>query len=305
MKKVIQYLETHQPRFIAELCQYLRFPSVSAQPQHQPDLLACAEWIRRHCQEVIGLEARLCPTRGNPVVMARTPRTTPKPHYFVYGHYDVQPGQPDDAWNPPGSAFEPRITNNQVYGRGSSDNKGQHFAHLKALEAYLQTGTELPCDITVLLEGEEETGGRSLAEWVAAHRTELACEAVIISDTGMAGPQLPALTCRLRGLVAVELTIHGPNRDLHSGGYGGCIDNPALVLCQMLARLRDGAGRITIPGFYDDVLPLTDEDQAQLREIERLPGNGLRDLENDLGVPGLFGEQGYTATEQRTADRQG
>lgn len=301
MEKIIRYLEGNQPRFIRELEEYVRFPSVSAQPERQADLLACAEWIRRHCEEVIGLETCLRTTRGNPVVVAKTPRSSPKPHYLVYGHYDVQPGQPDEEWNPPGSAFEPRVQDNRLCGRGSSDNKGQHFAHLKAIEAWLKTGMELPCDLTVLLEGEEETGGRSLAEYVEANRDELACEAVIISDSAMADRQHPALTCSLRGIATLELAVHGPNRDLHSGGYGGCIDNPALVLCQMLAKLRDERGRITIPGFYEEVLPLTDFEKKQLQDIDRLPGNQARALERDLGVPRLFGEQGYSATELRKA----
>ncbi len=296
MEKITRYLRENQARFVADLCDYVRFPSVSAQPEHRADLQACAEWLVRHCEK-IGLETRLSATAGNPIVIAKTPRAkgAKRPHYVVYGHYDVQPAEPFELWKTP--PFEPRIEGRSMFARGASDNKGQNLAHLTAVEAFLKTGTELPCDLTFVIEGEEEVGSKNLAEFLRTHRDELRCDAVVISDTGIPSPKHPALTYALRGIAAFELTMHGPSRDLHSGIFGGSVDNPAMALCQLLAKLRDKNGRITIPGFYDDVTPLTAYERKQLA---RLPGND-RAYQKFLGVPKLFGERGFTSTEQRTA----
>jgi acetylornithine deacetylase/succinyl-diaminopimelate desuccinylase-like protein len=296
MEQLISYLQTHQARFIDELCEYLRFPSVSAQPQHRKDLETCAEWLVGHCTN-IGLETRLAQTEGNPILIAKTPRsgTAKRPHYLVYGHYDVQPPEPFELWKSP--PFEPRIEGRALFARGASDNKGQNLAHLKAVEAYLKTGTELPCDLTFVIEGEEEVGSKSLATFLKEHREELRCDAIVISDTGMPSPKHPALTYALRGIAALEVTLDGPSRDLHSGIFGGSVDNPAMALCQLLARIRDKNGRITIPGFYNDVVPLSTYEREQLA---RLPGTDDA-YRKFLGVPKLFGERGFTSTEQRSA----
>ena len=298
MQRVTDYLKENQPRFIDELCEYVRFPSVSAQPQHRQDLQACAEWVVRHAQ-YIGLEARLCPSQGNPIVLAKTPRASSngasRPHFLVYGHYDVQPPEPFDLWKTP--PFEPRIQGRSLFGRGACDNKGQNLAHFKAVEAYLKTGTELPCDITFVIEGEEEVGSRSLAAFLKDHQEELSCEAIVISDTGMPAQKHPALTYALRGIAAFEITLRGPDRDLHSGVFGGTVDNPAMALSQLLAKLRDKNGRVAVPGFYDDVKPLSAYERKQ---FARLPFNA-RDYRKLLGVPKLFGERGYTPIEQRSA----
>lgn len=296
MQAVFDYLHAEQDRFVRDLCDYVRFPSVSAQPQHKGDMRACAEWLAARCRR-IGLESEVCDTPGHPVVLARTPRPagTRRPHYLVYGHYDVQPPEPFELWKSP--PFEPRLEGQSLFGRGASDNKGQHLAHLNAVEAFLATGTELPCDLTFLIEGEEEIGSRSLAGFLHARRAELRCDAVVVSDTGMPAPGLPALTYALRGIVAVEVTLTGPDRDLHSGIFGGTVDNPAMALCQLLARLRDQRGRVNIPGFYDEVAPLT---AFERRQLARLPHNA-RAYRKFLGVPRLFGEAGYTAWEQRSA----
>jgi acetylornithine deacetylase/succinyl-diaminopimelate desuccinylase-like protein len=298
MQPVIDYLKQNETRAIDQLCEYLRFPSVSAQPKHKQDLQACAEWVVQHCQS-IGLEARLCPTEGNPVVIAKTPRPSsnghPRPHYLIYGHYDVQPPEPFELWKSP--PFEPRIEGHSIFARGACDNKGQNLAHLKAIEAYLKTGTELPCDITFVIEGEEEVGSHSLASFLKANHEELQCDAVVISDTGMPTPKHPALTYALRGIVSFEITLHGPNRDLHSGIFGGTVDNPAMALCQLLGKLRDKNGKVAIPGFYDDVETLSAYERKQFK---RLPFKE-RDFQKFLGVPKLFGERGFTAIEQRSA----
>src|SRR5262249_55772635 len=246
IEPVLDYLKRNESRSILQLCEYVRFPSVSAQPQHKADLHACAEWVVNHCKE-IGLETRLCPTAGHPTVIAKpsppaTPVTRKRPHFLVYGHYDVQPPEPFELWKTP--PFEPRIEGRSLFARGASDNKGQNLAHLKAIEAYLKTGTELPCDITFVIEGEEEVGSHSLASFLKANHQELQCDAVVISDTGMPTPKHPALTYALRGIVSFEITLHGPNRDLHSGIFGGTVDNPAMALCQLLGKLRDKNGKV-------------------------------------------------------------
>ena len=298
MQPVIDYLKQNQARSIRELCEYVRFPSVSAQPQHRQDLRACAEWVVKHCQQ-IGLEARLCPTQGNPIVVARTPRAKAqgrhRPHFVVYGHYDVQPPEPLDLWKSP--PFEPRIVGRSLFGRGACDNKGQNLAHLKAVEAYFKTGTELPCDLTFVIEGEEEVGSSSLASFLKSHRAELRCDAIVISDTGMPTPKHPALTYALRGITSFEVTLRGPSRDLHSGMFGGTVDNPAMALCQLHGKLRDKNGRVAIPGFYDEVEALSAYERKQFK---RLPFDASA-YRKFLGVPALFGERGFTPIEQRSA----
>ncbi len=294
MQAVLDYLAANRQRFIHDLCDYVRFPSVSAQPAHSGDLQACAGWLAARCRS-LGLSVELHPTAGNPIVVAKTPPVPGAPTFVVYGHYDVQPPEPFELWKSP--PFEPRLEGANLFGRGSSDNKGQHLAHLNAVEAYLRTGTPLPCNLTFLIEGEEEVGSTALYEFLPAHRKELACAAVVISDNGIPDLKHPALTYALRGIAALEIRIDGPNRDLHSGLFGGTVENPAMALCQLLGRLRDARGRITVPGFYDDVEPLTKYERRQLAKLPSTP-EGFRRL---TGSPELFGETGFTPEEQRTA----
>lgn len=297
MDEVLNYLQRHQARFVDELCHYVRFRSVSAQPEHRADMTACAEWLVAHCRS-LGLDTQLCPTNGNPVVVAKTPRpksVTRRKHFLVYGHYDVQPPEPFELWKTP--PFQPTIQGRSLFGRGASDNKGQNLAHLKAVEAYLKTGTPLPCDLTFVLEGEEEVGSKSLAGFLRQNRRALQCDAVVISDTGMPSPKHPALTYALRGITAFEITLRGPSRDLHSGMFGGSVENPATALCRLLAKVHDAKGRIAIPGFYDDVVPLS---KYERKELARLPFN-RNQYRKFLGVPELFGEHGFTPVEQRAA----
>jgi acetylornithine deacetylase/succinyl-diaminopimelate desuccinylase-like protein len=295
MQAVLEYLTANQARFLDELCEYVRIPSVSAQPSHKEDLVKCAEWLEKHCRS-IGLETKLYPTSGNPILVAKTPQgKTSKPRFLVYGHYDVQPPEPFELWKTP--PFEPRIEGRSLFGRGASDNKGQHLAHLNAIEAYLKTGTELPCDITFLIEGEEEVGSNTLPEFLKKHKDLLRCESVVVSDTGIPAKNQPALTYALRGIMACEVKFHGPSRDLHSGLFGGSLDNPAMALCQFLAKLRDQRGRVTIPGFYDAVVRLSPYEK---KEMQRLKFNEQA-YRRFLGVPALFGEKGFTPLEQRTS----
>ena len=298
MQVVLDYLKQNQPRFVAELCDYLRFASVSAQPQHKNDLCACAEWLVAHCR-AIGLDAKICPTAGHPIVVARTPKRNGgrggTPHFMIYGHYDVQPPEPLDLWDSP--PFEPRIEGRSIYARGSTDNKGQNFAHLKAVEAYLKTGTPLPCDLTFVIEGEEEVGSENLSVFLKKNRAELKCDAIVVSDTGMPSPKHPALTYALRGIIAFEIKLHGPSRDLHSGVFGGAVENPAMALSHLLGKILDNYGFIQIPGFYEDVESLTKQEREESR---RFPMSDAQ-LKKLLGVPMLFGEHGYTPMEQRSA----
>jgi acetylornithine deacetylase/succinyl-diaminopimelate desuccinylase-like protein len=294
MQQALDYLHENRDRFVRELSDYVRFASVSAQGHHKQDVAACAQWIHDHCRD-IGLQTRISATGGNPIVVAKTPHRPKAPSFLVYGHYDVQPAEPFDLWTSP--PFEPRIDNGALFGRGSSDNKGQHLAHLNAVEAYLKTGTELPCNLTFVIEGEEEVGSEHLGTFLKANRAELKCDTVVISDNGIPSPKHPALTYGLRGIVAFEIIVHGPSRDLHSGIYGGSLENPAMALAQMLAKLRDKNGRITVPGFYDDVVPLT---RYERKQLARLPFKE-KDYKKFLGVPDLFGERGFTPIEQRSA----
>jgi acetylornithine deacetylase/succinyl-diaminopimelate desuccinylase-like protein len=299
MQDVLNYLKQNQARFVAELCEFLRFPSVSAQSQHKEDCRACAEWVAGHCSQ-IGLEAKVYPTAGHPIVLAKTPSVAAadgetRPHFLVYGHYDVQPPEPLELWKSP--PFEARIEGRSLYARGSTDNKGQILAHLKAVEAYLKTGTPLPCDLTFLIEGEEEVGGTHLTEFLKTYREELQCDGVVVSDSGMPDKRHPALTYALRGIIAFEIIVRGPSRDLHSGVFGGSLENPAMALANLLAKIRDKNGRITIPHFYDDVAALSAYERKQFK---RLPTKDAA-LAKLLGVKKLFGERGFTATEQRSA----
>jgi acetylornithine deacetylase/succinyl-diaminopimelate desuccinylase-like protein len=295
MEKVLAYLKNHEAEFVAQLADYVRFPSVSAQKEkHGADMKACGEWLLAQYR-ALGLEAKLYPTAGNPILLARTPRRKGRKHFVVYGHYDVQPPEPFELWKTP--PFEPRIEGRSMFGRGASDNKGQNLAHLKAVEAYLKTGTELPVDLTFLIEGEEEVGSKNLATFLEEHRAELKCDAFVISDTGMPDKKTPALTYSLRGITALEIKLTGPSRDLHSGLFGGSVENPAMALCRLLAKVHDKNGRVTVPGFYDDVESLTKFEREQFK---RLPYNATQ-YRKLVGVPELFGEKGFSHHEQRAA----
>ena len=296
MKKITDYLEFNKNKFTEELIEYLRFPSVSAQSKHKADMQNCAQWLANHGKS-IGLKTKVHKTLGHPIVTLKTKRKRDgkKPHFLVYGHYDVQPPEPLELWSSP--PFEPEIRKRNLFARGASDNKGQHFAHLKAVEAYLKTNTELPCDLTFLIEGEEEVGGESLVSFLKQNKPELKCEGVVVSDTGMPDLKHPALTYALRGVAALEVRLDGPDRDLHSGIYGGSIENPAIALSKLLAQMIDKNGRITIPGFYEDVIKLSAYERKQMARVPFSESN----YKKLLGVKSLFGEKGFTPNEHRAA----
>ena len=277
-----------------KLQEFLRFPSVSTQPDHAPDLLSCAEWLRELLAG-IGLTASVHSTPGSPVVVAATPRDPAKRTILIYGHYDVQPPDPLDGWTT--HPFEPRITDGRIYARGAADNKGQILAHILGVAETLREKGVLPVNVIFLIEGEEEIGSPNLADFLREHREELACDLVAISDTAMAPGNKPALTYALRGIAAMELVVRGPARDLHSGLFGGAVANPVTVLARLLATLHDAKGRVLIPGFYDAVRPLAPWERAAAADLEKAAG-GDAAIKELAGVSDLFGEEGFSTIER-------
>ena len=279
---------------LEKLQEFLRFPSVSTQPEHAADLLSCSEWLRELLSG-IGLNASVHSTAGSPVVLAATPRDPSKRTVLIYGHYDVQPPDPLDGWTTP--PFEPRIAEGRIYARGAADNKGQILAHILGVAETLREKGALPVNLIFLIEGEEEIGSPNLADFLREHREELACDLVAISDTAMAPGNKPALTYALRGIAAMELIARGPARDLHSGLFGGAVANPVTVLARLLSTLHDDKGHVLIPGFYDAMRPLAPWEREAAADLEKAAGGdaAIREL---AGVPELFGEEGFSTIER-------
>ncbi len=288
--RAIAYIEANKNRFLRELEQLMRFPSVSNQVAHDRDVIACARWLKNHL-EGIGVEARLIETKGHPIVEARGKGKSAR-RLLVYGHYDVQPAEASDGWET--APFEPCIRDGLLVGRGASDDKGPLFAHVKAVESLVKTAGQLPCDVSFLLEGEEESGGDSLKKYVEAEKPNLAPDAVVISDTTMYDERTPAITYALRGLVGLEVTVRIANRDLHSGAYGGAIGNPGIVLAHMIDACMDPKGRVRAAGFYDRVRPLDDWEKKSLQGLSF--GEGV--LLDETGAYASFGEVGYPVLER-------
>ncbi len=276
------------------LSEFLRFPSISTQPEHAPDLVACAEWLRVLLSGM-GLEACVYTTPGSPVVLARTPTDPAKRTVLIYGHYDVQPPEPLEGWTTP--PFEPRVEDGRIYARGAADNKGQILAHILGVAGALSEKGSLPVNVIFLIEGEEEIGSPNLAQFLRAYREELACDLAAISDTAMAPGNKPALTYALRGIAAMELVVRGPARDLHSGLFGGAVANPATVVGRLIASLHDAEGRVLIPGFYDAVRPLAPWERDAAVTLEEATG-GDEAIRKLAGVTELVGEHGFTTTER-------
>ncbi len=294
MSAIDQYLDSQAARFEEELCEFLRIPSISADPGHRSDMHRAAEWVAdqfRHMR----LAAEVIPTAGHPLVYAESPAVSGAPTALVYGHYDVQPPDPLEKWITP--PFEPSRRDGNLYARGAMDNKGQMFTHLKSVEAWITVEGRLPLNLKFIIEGEEEVGSQGLEQYLAAHADRLACDCIVISDGVQFAPGVPAITYGLRGIAYYELHVNGPNRDLHSGSFGGSVTNPANALAKILAGLIDCKGRVTVPGFYDDVVPLTDRER---REMAALPFDEKQHFEQ-IGVVGATGEEGYTTLERRWA----
>lgn len=293
--KVSAYIQSHKGAFEDQLKALIRIPSVSAQPEHDADTRRAAEFVRDDLR-AMGVPAELIEFgRGHPIVYGERLDAPGKPTLLVYGHYDVQPPEPLGPWNSP--PFEPTVRNGNLYARGATDDKGQMFTHLKAAEAWLKTVGKLPVNVKFLIEGEEEVGGVNLESYVKDQKAKLACDYAVISDTSQFAPGVPAITYGLKGLAYFELRVQGANRDLHSGTFGGAVQNPLNALAAILATFKDANGRIAVPGFYDDVKPLEDWERA---EFAKLPFSEAA-FQSDLGVNALYGEVGYTTLERKWA----
>ena len=292
MSDPIEYARDQRARFLDELLEFLRIPSVSARSEHDADTERGAEWVRARL-EAAGLAARSFPTPGHPVVVGEWSGAGPDaPTILIYGHYDVQPPEPLELWDSP--PFEPEIRDGRIHARGSADDKGQLFLHIKALEAHLATRGALPVNVVVLAEGEEEVGSPNLVPFVKEHRDRLAADTVVISDSAMFAPGLPSLLFSLRGLAYFEIHASGASTDLHSGSYGGAIRNPANTLARVVGDLHDDKGRITIPGFYDDII---DPSPETLEGFARLPFDAAA-YTGEVGAPPEGGESAYSPLER-------
>ena len=299
MTDLNQYLETHRQRFEDELCEFLRIPSVSADPGCHNAMRQAADWLAQRFA-AMGFEVEIVPTAGHPLVYARAPADRSPvdpgaPTVLVYGHYDVQPVDPLDQWTTP--PFEPTRREGNLYARGATDDKGQMLTHLFGAQAWLETSPDgrLPVHLKYLIEGEEEIGSTGLEQFIAENTERLACDCVVISDSAQFAPGQPAITYGLRGINYYELKLTGPNRDLHSGTFGGSVTNPANTLAKILAALVGDDGRIRVPGFYNDVVPPSD---AERKQFASLPFDE-EEYFRELGVSGAVGEVGYTTLERR------
>lgn len=292
MSRLQAYLESHRSRFESELIEFLRIPTVSADPTLKNEVARGAQWVAESLRR-LGLATEVIPTAGHPLVYAESPPVPGAPVVLVYGHYDVQPADPLELWTSP--PFEPVVRDGKLFARGSTDDKGQVFTHIKSAEAWMAVEGRLPVQLKFLVEGEEEVGSAALETYIESNAERLACDAVVISDGAQFAPGIPAITYGLRGIAYYELRLTGPNRDLHSGVFGGSVTNPANALAKILAAMVDDQGRIAIPGFYDDVLELSPQERQQLAALEFDEPAYMR----DIGVSGLCGETGYTTLERR------
>lgn len=295
MDTVKQYIDQNKDRFLNELLDLLRIPSVSADSKYAGDVVKAAEMVATRLKEAGADSVEICTTPGHPIVYGEKFLDASLPTIMVYGHYDVQPADPLNLWDSP--PFEPVIKDEKIYARGSADDKGQMYMHVKAFE-YMFKESKLPCNVKFLIEGEEEVGSNNLTDFCIANKDKLKCDLVLISDTSMIGNDTPSLDVGLRGLSYVEVEVTGPNRDLHSGVYGGAVANPINILAKMIAQMHDENNHITIPGFYDDVLVLTDEERA---ELNKAPFD-IEEYKKDLDMGDVWGEKGYTVLE-RTGTR--
>jgi acetylornithine deacetylase/succinyl-diaminopimelate desuccinylase-like protein len=294
MPRPLDYAEKHRSRFLADLKQFISFPSVSAQPKHAEDLKRCADWLATHLRHIGLHNAKIIPTRRHPLVYADWLGRPAGPTLLIYGHYDVQPPEPLKEWHSP--PFTGTVRANNLHARGACDDKGQMFAHVKALEACLETQKRLPVNVKCLFEGEEEIGSPNLHGFVARNRRSLAANAAVISDMPIPGPDRPAIAYALRGGLSVELEVKGPERDLHSGLYGGAVHNPLQALCGIVAQLHDAHGRVTIPGFYDGVRKASESERKYMART----GPSDAELLRNAGAAKGWGERGYNLYERTT-----
>jgi acetylornithine deacetylase/succinyl-diaminopimelate desuccinylase-like protein len=288
------YARRHGRRFVSELADLVRFPSVSSDIAHAADMRDCAAWLAGQLRR-IGLDGvRVCDTGGHPVVYGHWLQAPRRPTVLIYGHYDVQPSDPAREWSSP--PFEPVVRDDRLFGRGAADDKGQMFVHLKAIESWLCTRAALPVNVKCLLEGEEEIGSTHLSAFLGAHRQDLVADAAVVSDMRIRGPDAPSLTESVRGALSLELNVCGARTDLHSGNFGGAVYNPVQALCAIIARLQDAQGRVVIPGFYNRVREVPAHERREMAAA----GPSDRDVLADAGTRWTWGEPGFTAYERTT-----
>ncbi len=294
MQEVLDFAKKNIDNYIEELKDYLRIPSISASSSHKKDINKCADFVVKKLKAAGMKNVRKIATDGNPLVYGEWLEAKGKPTILIYGHYDVQPPDPYELWD--NDPFEPVIKDGKIYARGADDNKGQNFVHIKSVEAYLKTRGELPVNVKFLIEGEEETGGENIEKFIKDKKNKklLKCDAVLISDTSMYAPDVPTINYGLRGLAYLEVRLTGPNRDLHSGSFGGAINNPANELARIIAKLHDKRNRVTIPGFYDDVVKLTKKERENFASLKF----SEKKMAKEFGVRELWGEKGYSALER-------
>lgn len=291
MEKTQKYISENKERFLEELFELLRIPSISSEKEHAGDMVRCAELIKEKLLAAGAGKAEVHTTDGAPVVYGEKIIDPDLPTVLVYAHYDVMPVNPLELWN--SNPFKPVIRDGKIYARGADDDKGQGFMHIKAFEAMLNTG-ELPCNVKFMIEGEEEIGSENLGKWCLKHKEMLKADVILISDTSMISWESPSITCGLRGLTYMEITVTGPNRDLHSGLYGGAVANPCNVIADIISKLHDDKGRVTIPGFYEGVRILSAEERAAINRAPFSEG----EYKSKLDIAHTYGEEGYTTLER-------
>lgn len=289
------YIDQNKEKFLNELFELLRIPSISTDSSKKGEIRNAANFLINQLNSLELSRVELFETPGNPIVYGEHCPYDNQPTVLIYGHYDVQPSDPDHLWDTP--PFEPTIKNGDIYARGASDDKGQSFTHVKALESFVKSGTPIPVNIKILLEGEEEIGSPNLVPFLEQRIDLLGCDMVLISDTSMFGKNQPSITYGLRGLAYMEMEVVGPNRDLHSGVYGGAVENPLNVLCEIIAKMKNADGVIQIPGFYDKVIPLTDADREA---VAALPFDE-EEYKKSLDIKAVHGEKGYSTLERASA----
>src|SRR6202045_1753848 len=278
--------------YLEDFYSFLRFPSVSTDEKFAGKVKDCAQWLSKKL-EGVGLESKVVPTKGHPIVWARNKHKSGRPTVLLYGHYDVQPPDPLDLWDSP--PFEPVLKNDYVFARGATDNKGQIISHIFGIQETLQKSGDLPVNIDLVIEGEEEVGSQNLGKFLSDNRDALKCEVVLVSDTGMIAPRTPTLSYGLRGVAALEVKVTGAKMDLHSGIFGGAVSNPATALVRLLATLHDSNGHIAVQGFYDNVAPLQ---QWERDAWKKLPVDPDSEMLEETGAPALFGEAGLSTLER-------
>ncbi|MBP6335447.1 MAG: dipeptidase [Bacteroidia bacterium] len=291
MLKTQEYLKKNEKRFLDELFDLLRIPSVSADSKFEKDVARAADYIKSKLEAAGADKVEVCKTKGHPIVYGEKIIDPKLPTVIVYGHYDVQPADPVDLWDSP--PFEPVLKNGKIFARGACDDKGQVYMHIKAFEGMMQNNS-LPCNVRFMIEGEEEVGSSNLGTWVKENKSRLTGDVILISDTSIIANDIPSIEAGLRGLSYVQVEVSGPNRDLHSGVYGGAVGNPIQILCEMIASMKDKDDHISIPGFYDDVIELS---KAEREELNKTPFD-LDEYKKDLGVEDVRGEKGYTTLER-------